>query len=228
MEANVLAGTSLALLMLKILFLNRLSSVFPGAYDLGMLLEAVLGSVVASYAFFVVVVHFRAEAERAQVLPYVAKHVGRVIEQCKFQLNAISSATSVTLDLSSTSLADITTAFTKLDPYGDAPMIISPDATGNWLQYLDHYAIITRRTVGRLFIQLPYLDAELVRLLTAVDDSDHFVYFENTDVDTPVGNRDLESWAPAFHDYCVSLQTSPSVEWSLSGRGFQAFHGVKR
>ncbi|MDF2627279.1 MAG: hypothetical protein K0R39_1110, partial [Symbiobacteriaceae bacterium] len=48
---------SLLTLLIKIVLLNRLPESFPGANQLGIVVEGILGSMVASYVFYLVVVH---------------------------------------------------------------------------------------------------------------------------------------------------------------------------
>lgn len=208
MEANLLAAASLALLFAKILILNRLPSYFEGAYELGLLMEAVLCSIVASYAFFVFVLHFRQVADRRKVLPYVAKHVGRVVGDCQLQLNDVGRATGRRLELESLTLDDINDAFVSLGPYKEAPLTFVPgNSNANWLQYLEHFVEKTQRTIGRVLVQLPYLDAELVRLITLVDDCDHFEHMHLMGSTFPVGNTNLEAWGSSFFEYCERCKT---------------------
>jgi hypothetical protein len=138
-QANVLAGASLLLLVVKLVILDHIPEAFPDAHDLGLVVEAILASVVASYVFFLVVVHFKQSSDRARVEPYVKKHVDRVVGSCLSQLNAISSESGVKLDLAKISAADVNAAFAKLAPFGEAPMVYFPgNAKANWLQYFEH------------------------------------------------------------------------------------------
>lgn len=199
--ANALAAVSLLLLIVKALLLNRISSLFVGAYELGLLVDSILTSVVASYVFYVLIVHFPQAEDRARVRPYLTKHIGYVLSDCRNQLSAIGlPTTSVTLPL-------VTTAFAKLAPFGEAPMTFVPDGSaGNWLQYFEYWMAKTERSIGRVLTQLPFLEAELVALLTAIDDSGHFEHLRLTGSGVPVGNSDLTAWAPSFFEYYRSCE----------------------
>lgn len=201
-EANILAGSALALLLIKILLLNRLPAVFPGAYDLGLLAEAVLASVVASYVFYLFVVHLKEHGERATVRPYVAKHVVRVISDCHSQLQEIAKASAVAIDLETASPDLITSAFAKINPNSDAPLIFSPtNAHANWLQYFSYHSVRSRESITRVLGQFLYIDAQLVTLLTAIDDCSHFHQLEFLR-SIRVRNQDLTAWASTFAEYC--------------------------
>jgi hypothetical protein len=66
---NILALSSLVLLIAKILVLNDIKELFNGAYELGVVLEAVLASILASYIFYMVVVHLREFKDRKYIYP---------------------------------------------------------------------------------------------------------------------------------------------------------------
>ena len=57
-EANLVAGVSLVLLVGKVMVLNRYPAQASGMYEFGVVVESVLSSVLASYAFYLYVVHF--------------------------------------------------------------------------------------------------------------------------------------------------------------------------
>ena len=202
-EANVLAAGSLALFLFKTLALNRSPAAFVGAYELGLLVEGVLGSVIASYAFFVIVVHFREVTDRSRLEPYVAKHVARIANDCQLQLNAFSTNPNRRLDLDFLTLDEVNAAFAACAPYAEAPMVYLPGiANANWLQYLEHFTEKAQRTIGRVLVQLQYIDAELVGLLTSIEDCGHFEHVQLTGSTLPVGNVNLSAWAPTFFEYC--------------------------
>ena len=94
-------------------------------------------------------------------------------------------------------------AFKKIAPYSDAPLIISPlnMQHADWFQYFNHHRNRTRQSISRLLAQLPYIDAKLVSLLTAVDDCSHFYQIDVLQ-SIRVKNRDLSAFASPFADYC--------------------------
>lgn len=209
--ANALAISALALLLLKLVVLNRIVAPVLLFYDLGLLVESVLASVVASYVFYLVVVHVKEVSDRSTVRPYVLKHSQRVVAACRQQLAALSAASAVQLPLESVTSERITQAFAKLSPYGEAPMIIFPDTTANWLQYLEHFMRQTKRSIARVLVQLPFLEAQLIAQLASVDDCSHFEHLSVMGSSIPVRNTDLTAWASSFYKYvelCRSLSAT--------------------
>ena len=77
--ASRLAALALAGLVLKTLVLNRWPAPAAPMYDLGILIEAVLTSIVASYIFYLVVVHLKELRDRGAVAPYILRHTRRVV-----------------------------------------------------------------------------------------------------------------------------------------------------
>ena len=203
-EANALAAISSVALLLKVLLLNRIPEAFQGAYEIGVLFEAVLGSVVASYVFYVLVVHLKERRDKAVLYPFIEKHASRIIGECCSQLTEISkkAQTPVTLD----DLSKLTEAFSKIPPYSDAPLIISQELNyANWFQYFDFHNSRTKESIRRLMDQLPYLEARLVNHISSIDDCTHF-WGVKTSINNRVSNPDLQAWAGAFAKYCQLCQ----------------------
>ena len=63
-EANVLAGLALLSLILKVLVFNRIRAFFYRAYEMGLVVEAILASIVASYVFYLLVLHLREQSDK--------------------------------------------------------------------------------------------------------------------------------------------------------------------
>jgi hypothetical protein len=202
-EANTLAGISTILLLIKILAFNRFSAIFTGAHELGIIVEATLASVIASYIFYLLVVHVKEQSDRAILQPYIERHAKRIVGDCFSQLIELSKASSTPLALPNISQTNIDSAFSKIAPYSQAPLLIShsSDQYANWFQYFTYHKSRTKSSIRKLLDQLIFLDAELVSLITAIDDCSHFTRMELMQ-DIRVKNSDLTSWASSFYKYC--------------------------
>ena len=203
-EANVLVLSASAGLLLKVLVLNRFPEKFFGAYQLGLIVEAVLASVVASYVFYLLVVHTKETSDRSVLRPYVEKHSKRVVGDCLSQLAEVSKASGVPLDLHTLSEADAISAFSKIAPYSKAPLLLSAQTNqyANWFEYFIYHEHRTKGSIRKLLDQLPFLDAKMVSILTAIDDCTHF-YSLSFLMNVKVRNPDLGAWAKPFYEYCV-------------------------
>lgn len=199
-EANALAAASSVALLVKIFLFNRISEVFPGTYQAGLLVEAVLGSLVASYVFYLLVVHLKERQDKTVLYPFIKKHSSRIVGECSGQLVEISKKSAIPVMLND--LSRLTEAFSKIPPYSDAPLIINQSLKyANWFQYFDFHNSRTKESIRRLLDQLPYLEAKLVSLVSAIDDCAHF-WVVAASLNTPSSNPDLQVWADPFTNYC--------------------------
>lgn len=203
-EANILAISAVILLLFKITFLNRYPSLFFGAYELGVVVEAILASVVASYVFYLIVVHIKEQSDRDLLRPYIEKHSKRIVGDCLSQLNGISQASGTELDFRNLSEECINNAFSNIKPYSIAPLLLSvqPTLSANWFQYFIHHEKRSKESIRKLFDQLPFLSAELIAIIADINDCSHFSKLSLI-LDVNVSNPNLSVWANSFYGYCT-------------------------
>lgn len=200
--ATYLAVGSLALLAAKTLILNRWPAATVVVYDLGVLAEAILASIVASYIFYLLVVHLKEVSDRAAVSPYIDRHTSRVVGDCECQLGDIARAAGTSLTLESLTEKAVSDAFSKLAPYSAAPLVLGTIGNNaNWLQYFEYFKVRTRGSIARVLAQLIYLDARRVSLLAEIDDCSHFSSVGHV-LHIQIRNTDLSSFASTFFKYC--------------------------
>lgn len=205
-EANILVSASLGLLLLKTFVFNRFPSPFTGGYELGVLVESVLASVVASYVFYLFVVHLKERSDKSTVQPYINKHASLVVGDCCSQIAAVANAAQIELNAGTLSLDQVTEAFKKIHPYSPAPMILADgNSNANWFQYFDYFESRAKDSIVRVLAQLLYVDIQLVSVLSAIDDSSHFRHLDHLR-GLPLRNTDLSSWASTFFAYCELCQ----------------------
>jgi alkylhydroperoxidase/carboxymuconolactone decarboxylase family protein YurZ len=206
-EANALGAASAAGLLIKLLVLNELPEAFDGAYELGVVAESIMVSVLASYVFYLLVVHAKEASDRAILKPYVEKHSRTVVGRCKAQLADLSQASTRPLLLSGVTAEEIAESFSHIAPTAKAPLLllVDPPMHANWLQYFGEHAQRSKESIRKLFDQLPFLDAELVKILTEIDDCSHLNH-QSYHSPFDARNRDLSAWAGGFYRYCVSCR----------------------
>ena len=95
---NWLAAFSLTVLLLKVFLLNKISEPIAGMSELGVIVEGILGSVIASYVFYLIVVHLKELADKRVIYPHVTKWACRVVGDCNSQLSAVSIQIEAPLD----------------------------------------------------------------------------------------------------------------------------------
>lgn len=203
-EANALTAFAIVAIFIKTIFLNEIITPFKGLYHAGVVFEAILASIIASYVFYIFVVHIKELSDRKTLRPYLEKHAKRIIGCCTSQLNDISRTTSENLDLASLSREGVQCALKKIHPYSDAPLLIGPQATenANWFQYFHFHEKRSKESIRKLFDQLPFLEAKLISSLSSIDDNSHFSGLSFV-LDSKVSNTDLSVWSGSFYEYCV-------------------------
>lgn len=217
-EANVLVVVAITALLLKILFLNRYPAQFLGAYELGIIVEAVLASVVASYVFYLLVVHAKEFSDREFLRPYVETHSKILIRACITQTTEIGKASAVDLNFHTMTESDVLAALSKIPPYSDAPLIMSVQTLkhANWFQYFNYHKLKSNESTRKLLVQLPFLEAQIVSDLTAIDDCTHFSVLDLL-ASFGAANKDLSALSQSFFEYC---QLCKQLESNLTRIGF--------
>src|SRR6185369_10178709 len=121
---NWLALISLALLLLKIFVFDKLPEPVRGLSNLGIVFEGLLASVLASYVFYLIIVHLKGFNDRRHVYPFIMKWADRIVGVCRGQLRDVGKAAGMNLQLSSVTHADIETAMKVVNPHTEAPLLI--------------------------------------------------------------------------------------------------------
>jgi len=170
---NWLALSSVILLILKIFILNLFIEPIDGVYNLGLVAEGLLASVLASYVFYLMVVHLKECRDKAMVYPHVTKWAKAVVGDCTGQLREIGMVANVTLNLSSLTEQQLEDAMKSINPQSNAPLILGT-TYANWYQYFQHHRNTSKQRISGLLTQLIYLDASLVPLLVDINDCTHF------------------------------------------------------
>ena len=136
--ANSLTLGSVILLVIKIFIFNRMPEIFPGGYEFGVLSDAILTSVVASYIFYLFVIHLKDQKDKGTVRPYVEKHAKRIVGDCHGLLIEISKKSEIQLSLNSTKNT-VEEAFKLINPHSDAPLTFSDlGRYANWPEFISY------------------------------------------------------------------------------------------
>ncbi len=208
-EANLLASLSASALVFKIVFLNTVPQIFPGAHELGVIFEAILASVVASYIFYLIVVHVKEQEDKIAVNPYISKHIKSILTNGISQLKAIEKASKISLNIDFLDESLLSKALSEISPYSDAPLILtSTNKSASWIQYLSYNMNQAKSSIRRLLDQLIFLDAKLVALITAIDDCSLYRNIEFVQT-IRLNNDNLSNFHSAFYEYftlCKSLK----------------------
>jgi hypothetical protein len=192
--------------MVKVVVLNRIPEPFESASELGIEVEGVLASVIASYIFYLLVIHLQEWREQEVIGPYLQKHARSIYGSCQLALNEIGKTVGVTLELETVTLAAIQQAFAQIAPMSNAPLVLGQAGTpANWPQFFEYHMARGKVGIGRVLDQLRFLDPKLVRLVVGIDDSPHYSFITAMRGIVP-GNPNLSVWADPFFRFCESCR----------------------
>jgi hypothetical protein len=217
-EANFIVLVSMFLLAIKIFLLDRIPSFFSGFFEMGIIMEDIFSSVIASYLFYLFVIHLKEFSDKETIQPYIHKHSMRVVGYCLNQLKAIGTTAGEHVSISNASVEHVTAAFKKISPYTKAPIfLVTTKKYANWFEYFIYHSERTKESIRRVLIQLPYADAKLVSMLTSIDDCAHF-HNINFMRSIKVNDMDLANWATNFSEYCQLCEQLNAYLKADSGR----------
>lgn len=200
--ANWLTAIAFWLLTLKIVALNPIPASSEAVYELGVLCDAILTSIIASYIFYLFVVHIKELEDQSIIGPYIKQRTNRIIGECEQQLREIGHACNCTLELDSLTESTLQQALSKIAPYSAAPLVIGRIGNNaNWYQYFDFHKTRTRESISRIMAQIIYVDSQLIRLVAEIDDCSHFSVVQFL-ASTPTSNTNLDALSNTFFDYC--------------------------
>jgi hypothetical protein len=198
--ANGLAIGSIILLVAKIFIFNRIPEIVPGAFEFGVMSDAILTSVVASYVFYLLVVHLKEQTDKATVRPYIAKHAKRIVGDCEALLTAVSVASGSPLALNSTK-ESVERALKNIASNSSAPLILANlGRNATWPEFFSYRHIRTKSSCRKLLDQLLLLDAQLISQVVTIDDCSLFVQIERI-VSAPLNNGNMTFLSSTFHGY---------------------------
>lgn len=205
-SANMAALASVIALAAKVVLLNDVPERFAYGYEFGLVIERLLGAIVASYIFYLLVVHLREWRAKERLRPYVEKYARSVYRSCDGQLSQFTDADGQKLTLDTVTHEQITEKFKQIAPHSQAPMVIGQAGTpADWLQLFEYWINRSRASIERVLGQHRFLDPELIALLVAIDDSNHF-HFVLEMRGYQFKNADMSVWADPFYEYCAKCR----------------------
>ena len=206
---NILAASALLLTILKLLWFDSVPEFFPGGHEIGVVVEPVLISVLASYLFYLVVVHQKERTEQRIMLPMFTKWSSRLAGDCRSILKACEKEANARLCYDELKKDSLTPAFKKINPYHEAPLLFHDlNRNASWLEYLDHYRRRSKKQIDKIIMNAKYADAELVGLCNELDDCTYFFIIESA-TETKIKNTDISFLATScekYHAICKRIE----------------------
>jgi hypothetical protein len=198
--ASISFLTSLIALLVKVIFLNPIPASTPQIYDLGLVADSLLTSIVGSYIFYLLVVHLKETEDKKMLAPYLKSKANSLVGKCEMLLKRIGQRSERSLELSNLKLEDLSYALSKFNLLSDAPHMVGAFQS-NWSLFFDYHEDYSKNDISDLLGKMIFLDAEFIKLVLALEDSAHMkigAALRNAFADSP----NLSACAPTLFQYC--------------------------
>jgi hypothetical protein len=199
-SASIFTLLSTVLLGIKIFLLNSIPAFSGVVYELGVVLDGLLISIIASYIFYLFTVHLKELNTKRLTYPYLYRKTFFVISECEKILRDIERQANMELMLDEITSEELKFALSKISFDSSAPLKIGP-IQANWKQYLDYHEDRTKNIVSQLFSRIGFLEPEHIVMLDAIQESPHI----NTGSSLRsflIGNPDLSAYGATLYHYC--------------------------
>lgn len=165
-------GSATALLF-KVIILNDIPAPLHFMSAVSPVVEGILGSVIASYIFYLFCIHPPVYADKKTSASFVNFILKRINVSFEEHLKGISA----TLNYESTA-DEFYTAFTGINPFTkNAPLLLqfSPQQIrADWFQYFENENSRIQKEILRLMDSRLTLDTEIIYILNKINDSSWF------------------------------------------------------
>lgn len=202
LKLNILFSLSIIIMTAKIFYFNQFPEIFDGAHETGIMFEGVLTSIIASYIFYLIVVHTKEVKDKKKIDPYVLSWSRIVFQDCNTLVNEITkkqiSLENITWDKLIDSMDDI---FFK----DEAPLILTPDNEhANWVQYLRFTKNRSNNYISKILSCIIYNDSELTSLILDIQGCGYFIHMDIIFNDNKFmqNNYKIHHMYSLFEDYC--------------------------
>jgi hypothetical protein len=183
-----------------------------GIAALGDLVDNICYSILASSIFFFVVIHIKSEKDKANVSSFVVELVTEISGDCTRQLLDFNLAHTrdnpkgIRPNMENLTNDLINDSFRVIAPMSKSALFLVHEGHfANRLELMDYYRIQTTRKIQKLLTHIIYLDPELVRILTKIDNCPHFRALSLVR-NFNVTNSEMTPWADSFFRYCALIK----------------------
>ena len=149
---------------------------FSGAAKIGSIVSALSVAYIASYIFYVVVVHIKHVRDSEHIHPYIALKTRQIVaglREITLQIVVRANGDSNVAYPSQQEFSAMTKGILLGDPAPEAYTRI-PAGVSSWLDFLKYWKQLTEERIDALFANAQFLEAEHVRLLLNIRENPFF------------------------------------------------------
>lgn len=156
-------------------------------------------SIIASYIFYFIVIHLKSMRDKENINTFVSSKVCQIVGDYNKQLSEIKKVSNLKDDKTTYELEDWKDLLIKISPKAQAPLILGT-RYATWMQYFSYYNKRTQSHIQKIFVNMPFLDSELVKILAHIDDCSHFSVIDLLS-SVSFNNDNMEGFASTFLEY---------------------------
>ncbi len=159
----------------------------PGIVSLFYQLEI---AYIIGYGFYFLTVLIPEKKNTKNINVYVIPRTKNIIGDGYSVFNEIAKKAGVPRSKFPPTNEELENILQKVNPQiGDAPMVTPDLHNVGWIQYLNNMRLRSQGFIKKIIDRMPFLNTDLLRFLTQIDDNPYFHYVET--ITTPITNKDL-------------------------------------
>lgn len=195
---------SVASILTMDFYLKDIGEVVSWGSEFGEIYYRLCLSIIASYIFYFIVIHLKSMRDKENINTFVSSKVSQILGDYRSQLSEIKKVSNLKDDKTTYELEEWKNLLIKISPKAPAPLILGT-RYATWMQYFSYYNKRTQSHIQKIFVNMPFLDSELVKILAHIDDCSHFSVI---DLVSSVGfkNENMENFADMFLGYAELCQ----------------------
>ncbi len=170
---------ALIILVIKVIFLDDIPELFEHAHELGKLAEGILLSIVASYIFYLVVVHYKEVKEKSLLFPYSIEWCEGIVASSKNVISAIFDSKDIQYDFMTLTKDEMSETVAQLDPFQqNIPLYTNGKVTrkiGSYYGFFSTLHSLDLKALQRLQDSRLLLEPELLEIITEISGCTHFM-----------------------------------------------------
>jgi hypothetical protein len=204
----LLVAAVVAVILIDFVFAD-VPELFSGGARIGLLIHATSLAYIASYIFYLVVVHLKQLDDKRNIQPFIASKTKQVVVAIRSIILAIILHTANDPKEKYPSKTKLEDMCKQIDPNGLGPDAYRNPITGvnTWMDYFRYWKKNAQDALGQLFLVRPYLESAHVRILLRIHQSGFFSFL---DMFPQTANKDLTFLADSLYDLSELARTLES------------------
>lgn len=174
---NVLLFLSIISVITIELYLNNINEIFRGGHILGEVVVNLSLAFIASYIFYLIVVHIKTQKDKEIIHKHIHIKIGAIISDSKILIKEMAKASNYQLTSDYPNEKELFNICSNIRLDSNGPMVIGKNnVQANWAQYLDFMKRRTEKHIQEIFLFMQYLDTYLISSLYSIQDSYYYKY----------------------------------------------------